>query len=574
MPLQLKSKKTFLFVNCRNIQNIDMKKILFTLSLLAIGTGLIAQTACNPQETTILLAGDSWASFANSGNSIKKNLNRYGFTDRKFFSNNALSVFGIQTEDMIVPSYVNELANALNSNQKIDIAVLSIGGNDMLDNFDTTLTISQVDSIAAITLSNKDSIIKILDSIRPGIKIYFTQYDFPNFEEIITTFPAPTQHPFYSKWDDMSQPSALQLNTMLIRYDSLMRDFAALYPNVTCDPLTGVLQNIYGQTTPLGVAPGGTFQPGTAPIPSGFPDYPTNRDAMNFYGNGIYDAFHLSGQAYEEFYDYHFESKIFDMIRSQNDISFESEGGLNDGSTDGTTTNTNYITIGHDGASTATQAIVSFNSNGIPLGESLDIVSIFMKRDSITTTQPIAGGKILVTIKNGTFGITAGVETADYSDLGDGTDTACYYGLIDDNRSWIRIDIPSSLFGFINRTGQTQFKFEMVDQTNGEVYFVTGDGMHKPKMDVQYVAPDASINELKKTAALTVYPNPSSLNQLTVKLPDNYKQNFVTLIHLDGKQQTKTLNNGTINTNDLTKGIYIIRLANEGTVYQTKFVKL
>ena len=101
----------------------------------------------------------------------------------------------------------------------------------------------------------------------------------------------------------MGQPTFLQINTILNSFSATVSEYADTDPQVDFVNCTGILQHVFGQPTPLGVAPGGSFAQFEAPMPMGYPEYPSPSGTMRDYFF-FKDCFHLSAPGYNAFIDY------------------------------------------------------------------------------------------------------------------------------------------------------------------------------------------------------------------------------------------------------------------------------
>lgn len=544
-----------------------MKKLIL-LALLFLSINLNAQN-CNTSKNRIIIVGDSWAYFPWSYGSLDDNLNKYGFTDAKAYSNSALSVNGRKAKNMTDTTIIADIQQAINANPYANIINLSIGGNDFLGAWNNSMTQMQTDSILDIIIDRTDTIIKIINAMKPGIQIYLPMYDFPNFGESIGIYPSPSSHPFYSAWNDMGQPTFMEINTQLLNYAQKITTLVNTYPNVYFEDASGLMQNIYGQTSPLQVAPGGTYPADSVPVPGGYPAYPSPLTAMADYGF-FYDAFHFSNGAYKHFYDFHFKNYFFEALRRDRDTVLSSID-VEDGTVTSSSTIDSIAIIGNDSSYNKSATILSFNTANFPSGEQLGLVSLFLRRNNLDGSKPI-NGKALVSIKANYFGTANTLDAGDYSDNGTIQDTLCVYGDLNSNGAWMRIDITDSLLNHFNLTGNTQIKIEMIDNTIGHLYFADGsDSMYMPQMDVYYQSTTVSVKEEEKITSFNVYPNPTE-NILYLSIDKTFAGQ-AQLIDLSGKTSTVNINNNQLDVSSLSNGVYFLKITIEGKVSVAKFVK-
>lgn len=548
-----------------------MKFLFILMALLLHLKSITYAQNCNSSTTKILMIGDSWSYFPWTYNSLENNLSKYGFSDIKTYSNTVLSVNGKKVRHMIDPVYMNEVSQALINNPSINIISISAGGNDFLADWHKTMSQIETDSLLDVIAQDTDSLIRLLTGLNPELQIYLPMYDFPNFGEVVGTYPSPSSHPFYNTWNNMGQPTFIELNTQLLNYHQKIMAVVNTYSHVNfVDPI-GLMQNIYGQTYPLPVSPGGMYPADSVLVPGGYLDYPSPKIAMANYGL-FYDAFHFSSTAYNHYYDYHVKHYFFNALRANRDTvlnSIESE----DGAVSNTTINQSSIVIGNDGTSDL-KGILSFNTTGIGNIEEVGKAHLFLKRDSLSNTKPI-NDKVLLYIATNYFGTNNTLEILDFSDGGNLQDTACIYGDLNTDGSWVRIDIPESFFPFINQNGVTQFKIEAIQGVTGELFFFEGnDSLYMPQLDIYYSSSLVNIDPIffEEKNTFSAFPNPSEgIFQLNVN--NNNYTGIIELIDLNGKISFIKVTHGNLDISKFKKGIYTIRLQDNGKYLATRVVK-
>lgn len=544
--------------------------MLSTLLFALVTVGL-SQTTCDSITNRILMVGDSWSNFPVGFGSFEKNLDRFGFTNVGMFSNTSdLSVNGAETHDFLTPTGKAAIQNALIANPTIEIVNLSIGGNDILNTWDNSMDSLTTDSLLNATMNRVDSIIMFIESVKPGIKIYLSGYDFANFGEVIQTFTAPTFHPFYSRWDGMGQPSFTEINTLLTTASNKYATLANSYFHATYKSPIGLMQYLYGQTTALGVPPSGTYAPRTVTFPGGRLDYPSPKTRMNNY-TVFRDCFHLDAEGYDMLYKYYFEEYYFDYLRGDVDVSISSEGNMKDGGVySNATISSGNVTMGNN-SGVVSKGMVSFNTSSVS-SSTLHRADIFLYRNNQTGILP-AFNKVFLEIKSGNFGTSSSVDFGDYNSPADNGDTACVYGSVSENGYWLRIRVPSTLLSSINTSGTTQFRISMIDSTDGNtLFFSTGDSTEKPFMDVEYFNP-ANLVENRNNELPFLFPNPTNNEVVFINNLHNFN-GTVRAIDVTGRQIPLEYNNREINVSTLQTGSYILILKDTETKYTLKFVKL
>lgn len=549
-----------------------MKRILFFIFCLSFYQSN-AQTSCDTVTNRILMIGDSWSNFPVGFGSFPKNLDRFGYTNIGMFSNTTdLSINGAVTADFLSPAGKAAVQSAIISNPTIEVVNLSIGGNDMLDTWNNSMDSLTTDSLLDATMGRVDSIIDYLLALKPTLKIFIPGYDFANFGEVIQTYSLPALHFFYSRWNGMGQPDFVEMNKLLTRASDKFSELANTNSQVTYNNALGLMQYLHGQTSPLGISPGGTYPPFSVPFPGGRMDYPTPKVRMNDYIL-FQDCFHLSSEGFDEFYTYHFESYYWNYLRGKVDFSTPSEGNQKDG---GISSNSiisggnialgNNLTIGNS------KGILSFNTSGISGTSLIHRADLFFHRDNQTGTLP-SFSKVVLEVKDGFFGSGPTLDFGDYSSTSSRKDTACVYGTVSDNGYWMRIRVPASLLPHISSSGTTQFRISMLDSTNGSMlYFSTGDSLKKPFLDVEYLNPTLLlVNENSFDPML--YPNPTSGDELTIGNVVDFRGEVIA-IDLSGRTLPLSVQSSRIDVSQLMRGAYFLVISEGNKTATIKFVKL
>jgi hypothetical protein len=133
------------------------------------------------------------------------------------YSDNNLSINGAVSDDFLTPAGKNAIQNGFANNPEIEWVNLSIGGNDILNNWNKSMDTVATDSLLDVTMLKIDSIIQYIKSTKSTVKIFISGYDFANFVEVIMTYAAPTFHPFYSRWNGMGKPDFEEMNKLFTR---------------------------------------------------------------------------------------------------------------------------------------------------------------------------------------------------------------------------------------------------------------------------------------------------------------------------------------------------------------------
>ena len=541
-----------------------MNKIVLLVLIACLSFLKVSSQCTETPVPRVLLVGDSWAFFLNSESTINYALTRAGHSNYTFYSNANLSISGAQTGDFIDSASEAEIKTQLIAHPTIDFCHLSIGGNDFLGGWDTTFTPGQVDTLFGQVFQRIDSIIRFVKSCRPGIKILWSSYCFTNFKESITTSVAPTSHPFYSTWSGMKFPDFPLINSLQNQISTRFRAYADTTPDVYFVDVNGLMQHVYGQTSALMVAPGGTYPALTAAIDTGIVAYPSPIGSMRDYGI-FKDCYHLSTDGYRQQLAYHCR-KFYQKAMMDNLYLLADSTQSGSVSAQGNVSNT--ITMGQTGTDYVA-AVVSFNTTGMA-DTTLSKASIFLKRQSVTGTNPVTG-TLQVKVKSGNFGTTAAVEAADYTATADATDAPCQFGSSAADDEWIRLDLPASILAHINHTAPTQFIISASGVSSSIVNFYgSSNPDFAPILNLKYGPAPNAIREIPGEE-FSVYPNPT--NGLLV-IKGNETVTKVDVTDLLGETVLHPqLNQQAIDISSLTAGMYILNITTKSGVALKKVVK-
>jgi hypothetical protein len=487
-----------------------MNKI--SLILLILFIYLTPQYYLNAQceaddEIKVLLVGDSWAFFMAADFTFNTIFERWGHSNYYFYTNFVLSENGAQTDDFLEQNKLDEIQQALDEYPSIEAVHLSIGGNDYLGDWHADMTQEQVDSITQGVFTRLEEVIEFIKDARPGITVVLSGYTYPNFGEVIEdTAPFQQIHPFYDLWEGMGFPTFLEINNLLNSASELMANYAANDPQVVFVNATGILQHTYGQEYPVGIPPGGTYDPGSTPLPLGLPYMPSPKQSMRDYGLTL-DCFHLSPRGYRDFIDY--QTKEFYHKFLMDDQYLLATDANQNGSLSASGMVYEELRLGASGGETYATAL-TFHTPDIPVGALVEKAQIFLRIANIEGDNPL-GEQMQVKVKSGNFGGSFSLEAEDYSALPDAEVPACRFGSNDGQGHWIRLDLPQEMLPWISADQPTQF---IISSESGSESLATFTGVADPLLapvlnlgfDPSTVTPT---QDLAWMDDIKVYPNPA-----------------------------------------------------------------
>lgn len=542
-----------------------MKKYLLLL-LSGILQATISFAQCT--ETTqpkVLLVGDSWAFFMGVDGTINNVFERWGHSNYTFITNTVVAENGAETDDFLKPDKQAEIQKLLDENPSIEVVHLSIGGNDVLGDWNKNFTPQQTDSLKLSVESRLLQVINFIKSAKPGIKIFWSGYVYPNFNEVIETSALQNNHPFYGTWEGMEFPSFLELNTLLNDFSGLIEDYADIDPQIEFVNCTGLMQYTFGQNTPLGVAPGGTYAPGTVSLPAGDPNYPSPANSMRDYFL-TKDCFHLSARGYEDFIGYHTQKFYHKFL--MDDMYFLAEGNSQTGSVSSSNNVYDSLFIGNK-AGEQFATVLTFNTTTMP-DTSIAKASIFLRRLSLEGNNPV-NNNMQVRIINGNFGATVNVEAVDYNATGDNTGSPCVFGSSSNNGHWIRLDLPETALPFIKNNGVTQFIINATAANGRMAFYPTTDADFAPVLNVAYKESSLNLKNMSKKI-FKVFPNPTN-HQFTIDNNNEAIESISMYDVLGKKVSVLLLNNQVVDMATLPSGSYILQINTANGSAQQRIMK-
>lgn len=469
------------------------------------------QSTVPPQYVAprVLIAGDSWAQYMWDDGSHNDIFDKFGHEDRRALSLSLGSDPGPgyagpeyaisgsearQWADTANYPWIANMVAALEANPTIDLVLLSIGGNDILAgksdggwykdmDLDTPGSEAALfDQIEANTLAISDAAL----AVRPDIRVMISSYDYPNFNVGFWCFVyACPKRRDLSRDPDNDLITDAELNDMMVRIEERRIGWVNADPRLLFDHGVGLMHYFYGDgiAAPRTLPYPGQTPPAYAPFPGGNPLRPSLR--ANFRKpNGIdADPIHLNFDGYQYKITSETETHFFPRFRGAATATIFSQGGANDGWTDGAVIGTSGVRVGDTGTALAA-GIVSFDTASIPDGATITGAAIYLTRDALTGTNPFtssAFGTPAVDVVRGTFG-GAAVEASDATAPADAVAAGFIAGSAKSNGYAIRVEITGAGLAAINDSGLTQFRVRFPTPNAGTAadYVVLRDGDAPP----------------------------------------------------------------------------------------------
>ncbi len=498
----------------------------------------VIQSTVPPQFASprVLLVGDSWAQYMWDDGSHNAIFDKFGNEDRRALSLSLGSDPGPgyagpeyaisgsearQWSDTANYPWIANMVTALQNNPTIDLVVLSIGGNDVLagqpgggwyKDMDLDVAGSEEALFDQIEV-NTFAIVDAALAVRPNIRVMISSYEYPNFNVGFWCFVyACPKRRDLSRDPTNDLITDQELNDMMIRIEQRRIAWVNSNARLLFDHGIGPMHHFYGDgvAAPLSLPYPGQIPPAFTPFPGGNALKPTLR--ANFRKpNGIdADPIHLNLPGYQYKITGETESFFFPYFRGNATTTIFSQGGANDGWSDGAATGTSGARVGDTGTRIAA-GILSFDTASIPDGSTISGAAIYLTRDSLTGANPFTSGALgtpTVDVVRGAFGSDA-VEVSDATAPADAIDAGYIAGSAASNGYAVRVEITGAGLAAINDQGLTQFRLQFPSVSSGAaadyVVFRDGDappatpsgpptlaeymGSSAPFLDVTYSAP-------------------------------------------------------------------------------------
>jgi len=278
-----------------------------SIHLLVLASALVLGEAM-AQTPKVLLIGDSWArqQWEDQSHTVVFAANDAAM---HVVVGNSTTESGSTAAEWAAPERLAVIAQALVANPSIDTVQVTIGGNDFLNAWSTSMTPLQEQALQADILEDLDAVIALVLDHRPDIEVVLSLYDYPNFRDTLASvvglvFCTPLNN-------SLGQPSPLQLNMAMMRFEAALGELAA-HPRVHHVSHAGYMQYTYGSPAD-GILPGQLLPPGD-------PSLPSPVQSMRNHGLLGRDCFHLTPDGYDvlvqNLYDGYFRVRFDTLFKS------------------------------------------------------------------------------------------------------------------------------------------------------------------------------------------------------------------------------------------------------------------
>ena len=268
-----------------------MRKFSFFIAVLILVLNSNVSWALQKRRD-VLLVGDSWANLMCLHGSFSEALKAAGYREFKVHCVNT-SKMGTHVADWNSGNNKRNIKLELKVHRSIKMVYISIGGNDIFKIWKKEMTPEEVQAMVDYIREGTEKIISTIRSIRPGVKIVLSSYEYPNFEDL-KKLPFETS---YSRiYARMGQPTPLELNLMLIRFTQEQENLAKRL-GIEFVNHVGSLQYRYGLKDY-------DIPPRTVELPWGNPAFPSPPEGMIQIATNKFtftDPFHISKGNFNRF---------------------------------------------------------------------------------------------------------------------------------------------------------------------------------------------------------------------------------------------------------------------------------
>ncbi|MFN8791614.1 MAG: SGNH/GDSL hydrolase family protein [Bdellovibrionales bacterium] len=259
---------------------------------------LFSLGACKQNARTVLVAGDSWASFICTYKSLDVALRAAGISDASMNSTClATTRAGVQASNWL-DKPAHQATEVALLDPSVQVVFLSLGGNDLLGEWNLSMSESESQALLRDFRARVARTVDLYRKQRPDVKILISGYDFPHFNDFNMIAE------YREVYARMGKPTTRQLNEVLAQFSTEMVKLAD-QKNVFYVHYVGLMHYYYGNGEG-GLRPFSTLVPQFISPPSnpaqfgGDLSFQTDSRAMlNSEQVGFVDPFHLSRAGYE-----------------------------------------------------------------------------------------------------------------------------------------------------------------------------------------------------------------------------------------------------------------------------------
>ncbi len=260
----------------------------------------------------ILIVGDSWATFPCLYNSMGKMIDE---VNAKITEDNRClrtTKLGVEASDWIGSKQDLRVIKFLKKTSRIKYLYLSLGGNDLMGNWNKNFTPQQELKLFADTFDVVQKIINNYLEIRPDIKIVLSGYDFPDFK------PNHKIGLYKKIFERMLSPSELRINRALVGFTRFMLPIANgknifyIHHLGLSQYYDGVPEKNFPARTTL--APDQISPWNDPSVVGGNVNFPSSDKSMINWLFLVRDAFHLNNRMYKNLMIHTYDNTLSHII--------------------------------------------------------------------------------------------------------------------------------------------------------------------------------------------------------------------------------------------------------------------
>jgi hypothetical protein len=194
-----------------------MKRIL---SVLLLALSALSFTACKEETQNVVIAGDSWAGFTCSYDSLAKAITNAGIKNTSVQPTCVTTIENGTRADNWFDSFAHKTTLTALADPSVKVLYLSLGGNDLMSYWKTSMSAAEEQALYNLTRGYLEKIVKTYHDARPDIKILISGYDYPRFT---ANHPIPAYKKVY---EEMGSPTPLEVNSSLQRFSAELEKVA------------------------------------------------------------------------------------------------------------------------------------------------------------------------------------------------------------------------------------------------------------------------------------------------------------------------------------------------------------
>ncbi len=262
----------------------------------------------------VLMVGDSWAEFMWVAGSLRTIFAANGHPEI-LEEGGTTAISGSTAAEWAQPEFLALISDALANHPEVEVVQLTIGGNDFLagqpgGGWHTGMSAEDFTALQAQVLGHAETVVDHILSIRPGLHVLLSQYDYTNFvDSLLPQCPGT--------FNDLGQPTPLQINTAATQLQDQVEAFAATRSRVTSVRFLGLMQFHFGFPDE-GIEPGDLIPPGDLSRPSPLPSMFLQSDCFHLGGSG-YDL--IAQHLWDGFYALQLTGLLFTDGFESGDLS-------------------------------------------------------------------------------------------------------------------------------------------------------------------------------------------------------------------------------------------------------------